>query len=260
MKDILKALRDGEVVIGTVCNIEHPQVLEIIGYSGWDYVLINTEDSTTSPYGGSLDNMVRAAFAAGITPMSKILMPDVAMVYKSLNFGIKIIHASIKNRSELETLTRAVKYPPQGTRIAFPFLRNNGFGARPWGDFREEEDASTTIVPLLETVEAMENMEDILSVEGVELATMGPFDLAMNLGGLGAPGVAEKIEEYWRKFEKICKAKGISVMKPVPDVSKVRETVERGCRCIIATADIEALYQWEHNWVTGLRTEIDKLK
>jgi 2-keto-3-deoxy-L-rhamnonate aldolase RhmA len=259
MKDILNALRNGEIVIGTVCDIEHPQVLEIIGYAGWDYVLINTEDSTTSPYGGSLDNLARAAYAAGITPMAKILLPDIGMVYKALNFGIKIIHASIKERGELEVLMKAVKYPPEGKRIAFPFLRATKFGAVPWNDYWRAENRSTTIVPLLETVEAMDNMEDILSVEGVELATLGPFDLAMNIGGVGAPDVAEKVDDYWRKFEAVCKVKGIHIMKPVADPSQLRETVERGCRCIIATADIQALFEYERKWVTGLKAEINRL-
>ena len=60
MKNILKELQDGNVVIGTICNIEHPQVIELMGYTGWDYVLINLEDNATSPYGGSFDNLVRA--------------------------------------------------------------------------------------------------------------------------------------------------------------------------------------------------------
>jgi 4-hydroxy-2-oxoheptanedioate aldolase len=259
MRDILEALRNGEIVIGTVCDIEHPQVLEIIGYAGWDYVLINAEDSTTSPYGGSLDNLARAAYAAGITPMVKILLPDIGMVYKALNYGIKIIHASIKEKRELELLMKAVKYPPEGTRIAFPFLRATKFGAVPWDNYWRAENRSATIVPLLETVEAMDNMDDILSVKGIELATIGPFDLAMNIGGVGAPGVAEKVDDYWKKFESVCKAKGIHIMKPVAAPSQLRAAVERGCRCIIATADIQALFEYERNWVTGLRDEIDKL-
>jgi 2-keto-3-deoxy-L-rhamnonate aldolase RhmA len=102
-------------------------------------------------------------------------------------------------------------------------------------------------------------MEEILSVKGVELATIGPFDLAMNIGGVGVPGVAEKVDDYWKKFEAVCKAKGIHVMKPVAAPSQLRETVERGCRCIIATADIQALFEYERNWVTGLREEIERL-
>ena len=105
----------------------------------------------------------------------------------------------------------------------------------------------------------MENMEDILSVEGIELATLGPFDLAMNIGGVGAPGVDEEVDGYWRKFEAVCRKEGIHVMKPVPDPSQLKETVERGCRCIIATADIQALFEYERTWVTGLRAEIDRL-
>ncbi len=259
MKNILEELRNGNVVIGTISNIEHPQIIELMGYAGWDYVLINLEDNPASPYGGSFDNLVRAAYAADIAPMAKILLPDVGMVYKALNFGCKIIHVSIEKREQLEKLIKASKYPPAGNRIAYPFLRANKYGTIPFQDYWREENDATSIVPLLETVDAMENMEEILSVEGIEIATIGPFDLAMDLGGVGEPGVDEKVQKYWEKFEAVCKAKGIHVLKPVADPAMLKETVDRGCKCIIASADIPCLLEHNVNWVKGLREEIDKL-
>ena len=260
MKNILEELRKGNVVIGTICNIEHPQILELMGYAGWDYVLINLEDNPTSPYGGSFDNLVRAAYAADIAPMAKILLPDIGMVYKALNFGCKIIHVSIEEREQLETVMRATNYPPEGNRIAYPFLRANKYGAIPFQDYWRKENKETTIVPLLETEKAMENMEDILSVEGVEIATIGPFDLAMNIGGVGEPGVAEKVEKYWAKFESVCRDKGIHILKPVAEPAQLKDAVACGCKCIIATADVPCLLEHNVNWVKGLREEISKLK
>ena len=259
MKDILKELREGRTCIGTICNIEHPQVIELIGYAGWDYVLINMEDSTTSPYGGSLDNMVRAAYAADITPMAKLLMPDLGQVYKALNYGIKIIHVSVNSRDELDRLMKATKYPTEGgTRISFPFLRANKYGVTPFQDYWREENKACTIVPLLETNEAMENMEEILSYPGLELATIGPFDLAMHLGGIGEDGVAEKIDGYWAKLENLCVKNGVNFIKPVGSEEQVKEAYDRGCRCIIAGADIPAILETEKAWANGLRGELKK--
>ena len=182
------------------------------------------------------------------------------MVYKALNFGCKIIHVSIERREQLEPLMKAAKYPLEGNRIAYPFLRANKYGVTPFKDYWRQENEETTIVPLLETVEAMENMEDILSVEGVKIATLGPFDLAMNLGGVEEPGVAEKVEESWVKFETVCREKGIHILKPVATPADLKGAVARGCKCIVASADIPCLLEHNKTWVQALRKEISELK
>lgn len=91
MKDIKKALKNGEVVIGVCCDISDPSVVAILGYTGWDYVIINCEGRTASPFGAELENLIRAAYIADITPVVKVPENDSAMVASAVNLGAKIV-------------------------------------------------------------------------------------------------------------------------------------------------------------------------
>ena len=121
MKDVIKELRNDNVVLGAVCNIDSYMSVEILGAAGWDFVLINAEDGIVSPYGQSLDTMIMACYAAGIAPQVKLLLPDPGMIYKSLNFGAKVIHVSVSTREELERCMDAAKYPPVGSRHRYQY-------------------------------------------------------------------------------------------------------------------------------------------
>jgi 2-keto-3-deoxy-L-rhamnonate aldolase RhmA len=255
MKDILQELRDGRVVLGAVCNIDSYMAVEILGAAGWDFVLINTEDGIVSPYGQSLDVMIMACYAADIAPQVKLLLPDAGMIYKALNFGAKVIHVSVNNRRELEECMRAAKFPPEGNRIASHFVRGARYGAMPWNDFLESENRSVTIVPLIESQEAMDELEDILSVGGVEIAVIGGFDLACRLGGVGKPEVQKQVAAHWDRLAQVCSKKGIHVMKHV-EPGEAQSVVAQGFRCLISGIDTEMLLNENVRQANSLRAEL----
>lgn len=118
MKDIKKALKNGEVVIGVCCDISDPSVVAILGYTGWGYVIINCEGGVASPFGAELENLIRAAYIADITPVVKVPENDSAMVASAVNLGAKIVEVPKVNTKEdaIEAL-KAAKYPPQGNRM-----------------------------------------------------------------------------------------------------------------------------------------------
>jgi len=190
VKDIIKALRNGEVVIGVGCQIPAPCVVEMMGYAGWDYVNINCENAPIAPYGTELENMIRAAYAGDIYPMVKLLSNSPAMIWQALDLGAKAVMVSIRNKEELLRAIAATKYAPHGNRNGAPSIRAAKYGFVPWPEYMEQAYTEAPVIPLLETREAMDNMDDILSVDGLALVTIGPFDLALDLGGLEKPGVA----------------------------------------------------------------------
>ena len=66
MKNIKQAMKNGEIVMGVCCDISDPSVVEILGYTGWDYVIINCEGRTTLSSGAELENMIGAACPADV--------------------------------------------------------------------------------------------------------------------------------------------------------------------------------------------------
>ena len=262
MKNILEELRKGNVVIGTSVMIENAQIVELTGCAGWDYIMINVEDSALPTAGMGLDNLARAARAADVAVMLKLLRPDLGMIYKALNMGYNILHVSISKPEELEMALKATKYPMEnGGRIGCGTIAGTKYGIEPFNDYYSHANNDNTICPIFETIEGVENMEAILSVEGLEIVTFGPFDLALCLGGLGKPEVTEKVEAYWKKLIKLCKAKGIHVSRAMHDydrISQVNEWIDAGVKCILAAGDAALLAKGNVKWVKGLRAEINK--
>jgi len=133
MKNIKKALKNGEVVVGVCCDISDPSVVEILGQSGWDYVIINCEGGTCSPFGAELENMIRAAYLADITPVVKVPENNAAMIAAAVKMGAKIVEVPKVNKKEdAIRAIKAVKYPPQGERMTCWGVPATGYGAVPW--------------------------------------------------------------------------------------------------------------------------------
>lgn len=261
MKNIKSALRNGEIVIGATCYTSHPSVIEIFGYAGWDYVLINSENSSISPYGFDLENLIRAADVAGVNAIIKVTDTEPAMIRKALDFGATAVMVSCRNKEDCIAAMKATQYPPKGIRQADDCLRVEKYGAISWSSYLKQVDEEIFIVPLLESKEAMDNLEEILSVEDLDLVTIGPFDLAIDLGGVGDPAIEGQIKDYWGKMLGICQEKGISVMKTAHDVASVKEAILMGYRCIIfpPACDIEVLNNVENHWVKELRKAIKEI-
>jgi len=184
MKNIKEALRKGEVVWGIGIFSSSPVNVEISGYLGYDFVFIDSEHSSQGPYGNDMVNLIRAAYAADTVPICRVVKNDAAQIKKILDFGAKgIIAPLIKDKGDAQKLVEACLFPPKGIRGGCPEVRAFNYGVMSgWSDFMDKSNSEVMIIPLIETKDAIENLEDILSVEGITAVFPGPFDLAINLG------------------------------------------------------------------------------
>ena len=238
MKDIKKALKDGEVVMGVCCDISDPSVVEILGQTGWDYVIINCEGGTCSPYGSELENMIRAAYLADITPVVKVPENTFALIATAVKIGAKIVEVPrINNQDDAIKAIKAIKYPPLGDRMTCWGIPATEYGAVPWSKHVPQANEEVSIFAILEEQEAMDNMEEILSVEGMEIVGIGWLDLALRLGGVGDTAVEAKIKQYRQKLLDLSKDRGIAVIQGVTDASSAKEAIKMGARALLFGQD-----------------------
>ena len=238
MKDIKKALKNGEVVMGVCCDISDPSVVEILGQTGWDYVIINCEGGTCSPYGSELENMIRAAYLADITPVVKVPENTPALIATAVKMGAKIVEVPrINNGDDAIKAIKAIKYPPIGDRMTCWGIPATGYGAVSWSKHVSQANEEVSIFAILEEQEAMDNMEEILSVEGMEIVGIGWLDLALRLGGVGDAAVEAKIKQYRQKLLDLSKSKGIAVIQGVNDASSAKEAIEMGAKALLFGQD-----------------------
>ena len=179
MKNLLKAkLKKGEISLGTTISIGHPDIAETLGQLGYDWMLIDTEHAPLEV--GTVQMLMQAMRFSKTVPIVRVAWNDMVMVKRALDIGAYgIIVPWVNTREEAERAVQAVKYPPTGLR---------GFGPRRAGlidpDYVATADDEVILGVQIETKKAIDNLDEILSVKGVDAAVIGPADLSMSLGML----------------------------------------------------------------------------
>jgi 4-hydroxy-2-oxoheptanedioate aldolase len=146
-----------------------------------DYVCVDLQHGVTDYTAGA--QMVQAIELSGATPIVRVPWNEPGIIGKMLDAGSHgVIVPMVNTRDQALSVVRAARYAPAGSRSWGPVMA----GLR-HSDNREWADANIAVIPMIETVEAISNLDEILSVEGVDAIYVGPADLAVSLG-LGPHG------------------------------------------------------------------------
>lgn len=181
MSAFRQKLRGGEVVFGQmVLEFFTPGIGPILTAAGLDFVIYDMEHGRCDI--GLLAEMVCSCRGSGIYPIARV--PDVryAPLSRVLDLGARgVMVPRVETRAQAEEIVAQLKYAPLGCRgvalgVAHDLYRAGG------PSFFAEANEEVTVVLLLETVKAFENLDDIISVPGVDIAWMGHYDLTVSMG------------------------------------------------------------------------------
>ncbi|OGB26593.1 MAG: siderophore biosynthesis protein SbnG [Burkholderiales bacterium RIFCSPLOWO2_02_FULL_57_36] len=181
-----QALADGKTVFGLLNSIPSPLVVEMIGYAGYDFVILDMEHVCVNPE--TLENMVRAAECAGITPLVRVpnAAPDV--ILRALDCGAQgIVVPHVRNQIDAEQAVAASRYHPLGSR-GISGGRTTGFGTIDLPTYFERANREIMVIAMIEDREGVDNLDAILSVAGVDMVLEGAIDLSQSYG---VPGQAQ---------------------------------------------------------------------
>ncbi|MDA4114820.1 MAG: aldolase/citrate lyase family protein [Thaumarchaeota archaeon] len=226
MKNRLKRmLKQGKLAIGTELTIAHPDIAEAIGRLGYDWVMIDTEHAPLDP--GMVQNLLQAMSASKSVPIARVTWNNMVLIKRLLDIGMYGIIVPWVNTGEEATMAvRSMRYPPLGVR---------GYGPRRAAmgdpDYVRTANRELFLGVQIETQRAVDNIDEILSVEGVDAALIGPADLSLSMGILGQfddgrfVGALEKVIES-------CRAHGVTPgMLGTDDVGKrARQGFRMFCR------------------------------
>ncbi len=199
MKNPLKEkLRKGEAVIGTFIGIGHPDVTEWLSGLGFDWLLLDAEHG---PLGfETLQRMMQSMRGTDCVPIVRPQWNDFVVIKRVLDLGAYgVLVPWVNSKEEAEAAVRACRYPPEGIR---------GWGPRRASMFDDEyyETANRELLVAvqIETEKALENLDGILSVDGVDACYIGPYDLSCSLGF----GIPPKWDDprYLKAFDRVLEA------------------------------------------------------
>ena len=193
----LKAkLRNGEGVVGAFNSIPSADAVEILGFLGMDFVIIDAEHGVSDLE--SCEHQVRAAEAVGISTMCRIALNAPQNILRYLDTGVMGAQIpQVNSAAEARATVDAVRYPPVGQR-GLAGVRAGGYGiGMALGDYVKLANEELILCVQIETTRAVEAAAEIVATEGVDLVFVGPTDLSISMGYPGQPthpAVMEAIE------------------------------------------------------------------
>ncbi|MCL6516073.1 aldolase/citrate lyase family protein [Alicyclobacillus sp.] len=191
-------------------------LVEMAAYAGFDAVVLDNEHGTFTHE--QIEMLCAVAENAGVTPMVRVVSGERTEILKALDRGAHGLHVpQVNSPEEALAVVEAAKYPPLGKRGAAFSIRAARFGAIAVDRYLEEANRETCIAVHIETRRALERIDEILSVPGLDVAYIGPTDLSVSLGCAGqpdAPPVREAIDEILNAGRRHGVRVGIHVPNP----------------------------------------------
>jgi 2-keto-3-deoxy-L-rhamnonate aldolase RhmA len=184
---VKKIIREGGLALGAyVGGIADPQIVEIIGHAGFDAAFIDMEHTSFDLRDVQL--MVMAAERVGISPIVRPPGFDPAFILRLLDMGVQGVQIPhISNVEAARAAVQAVRYPPLGDRGMAGASRATNFGKVPMMEHIAQSNREITLALMIEDQQALDQLEDIAKVEGVDLIVVGPSDMSRTLGVTGTP-------------------------------------------------------------------------
>ena len=234
----IKQLWDNnQPVVNGWASIANTFSAEILAASGFDSVTMDMQHGLVGYQ--KVVEMLQAVSGYNITPMVRVPWNDPSMVMRCLDAGAYgIICPMVNTKEECEKFVSACRYAPRGNRSFGP-ARAKIYGG---DDYLEYADNTLLNFAMIETSEAVDNLDKILSVEELDAVYVGPSDLAITMGYL--PGVYEKeVEDCINYIVETCKKKNIKAGIHCPNGKSVKERFDIGYNLGTISADSALLTQ-----------------
>jgi len=230
-------LRQGHSLIGTmVAEFRQPSVMQILANGGFHFVIIDNEHG---PFGiETLADMCRSAVFLGITPIVRV--PDFVYshIAPALDAGAQgIMVPRITKPSQVKEIVQIMKFPPKGQRgnaLSRGYCNFQGGNVM---DVMKTVNDETMLIVQIETAEALERLPEIVAIDGVDCALVGPNDLSIALG-VGGQMTSPVLQSAIQRVIDVCQKKSKWPGLHMNDAQLVAEWGKRGMRVVSCGSEI----------------------
>lgn len=249
----IKKLRSKKAVIGCWLSMGSPIAAEIVATAGYDAVVLDHEHGPGHLEGAI--SLMQAVGENGPTPLMRVPWNDPVYIKRALDIGVMgIIVPYVQNAEEARAAVAACHYPLDGIRGVAPHAgRCSKWGMR-LDEYLDDLTKKITVICQIETEEAIDNIDDIASVPGVDMLFMGPSDISASIGK-ALQAEDPEVKRLYAKCERKMKASG-KLMGTVTRPGKTVEwTYRRGFNFVISGSDTKLLANAAQNQVSEFRTK-----
>lgn len=239
MPSLKQRLAAGELTVGSWITLAHPAIAEIMARAGFDWLVADMEHSAIDMAG--LQELIRTIGLAGTPPLVRLTSNDPALIKRAMDAGAHgIVVPMVESRADAEAAVAATYYPPRGRR-GVGLARAQGYGAS-FPAYREWLEREAVVIIQIEHIGAVEDIDAILAVEGVDGFIVGPYDLSASMGMPGLldhPDVEAAIARVREAGARAGKPGGLHVVEP--DRTQIAVRIAEGFRFLAYSLDIRIL-------------------
>jgi 2-keto-3-deoxy-L-rhamnonate aldolase RhmA len=249
-----KTLNDSELTIGSWITIGHPTVAEILANAGFDWLVIDLEHTTISiEQAGELIRVVELSNTSSLVRLTNIDQDQIKRVMDAGASGIVV--PMVNSADDAKKAVAATRYPPAGTRgVGLARAQQYGVSFKDYFSWQKDKIDGPVVIVQIEHIDAVENLKEILTVDGVDAFMIGPYDLSCSMG---IPGEFEH-PDYKKTIGRIIQigntvgvSSGLHVVEP--NIEQLNSAIEIGHKFIAYSVDIRMLDVSARNGIDVLR-------
>lgn len=246
-----RCIRNGDYALGTFVKMTDASIPEILALAGFDFFVLDTEHVAVDRE--QLVNIVRAADAADITPIVRVRENNQVEILQNLDLGYAGVQVpNVDTYDEAKALVERVKYTPLGVRGLSPSVRACNYATTPVKEYIEQANENTMVVSHCETKTCVENLDEILTIDGLDVVFIGPMDLSQSYGIPGEasnPVIQAAIDTVIHKT--LNAGKAVGTVAGSPEAAKA--LIARGVQYILMASDQGMIMKWGKNAVSAVR-------
>jgi len=231
-----KKLLNHDLTVGSWITIGNPIVAEIMAQAGFDWLTIDMEHSAIT-----LDitqDLIRIIELHGVPPLVRVGHNEPNLIKRVMDAGAEgVVVPMVNSKINAEKAVSSVKYPPVGFR-GVGLARAQKYGAD-FEEYRKWNQENSIVIVQIEHIDAVNNLEEILSVKGIDGFIVGPYDLSASMGFPGQfdhPDVKKALMHIESTAQSLNVLSGFHVISP--EINAVKEKLKHGYRFIAHSLDI----------------------
>ena len=231
----------GEIQIGTwVTMIRTPAVLTLLKAAGLDYARIDMEHSGFSME--TISDMATLALALDFPIVVRPPEGNREWITRLLDAGIWNLHVpGVETAEQARHVVAYSRYAPLGERGMYGFGPHTEYRTIPPAEHMAEENKRVHVTAMLESKRAFDQVDEIAATPGIDALTIGPTDLAQDLGVLGTPKQRDTLLDYRRRLAEAARKHGKTLAMAIDTIEAAREMIGLGATIINVSSDTAIL-------------------
>ena len=249
---VREKLRTGQPSLGSFLGLGSPNVAELLAHAGFDWLVIETEHSALDS--AEIENMLMGMNGTETIPLVRLPTGDPVYIQRALDFGaMGIVVPMVKTAEQVQAIVRATRYPPTGTRGYNPLRASHYlFDSK---DYFYRANDNLLVVLILETKEAVNNLEAIAAVPGLDVLYLGPFDLCLSLGLDPMQQPHSQVETVIEQVLSIGRNNGVAIGTHVMTPDQLRRRQDQGFTMLSYSTDYVMLAEAARVGLAAFRRE-----